>query len=124
MSACLPTSRYRSTWYFALGAKDMETPVGLSMAVPNEHLDLKQMAERYRRTGTAPDPRGSMRTGVYGDDDLDSDDLEKVITADLADQLEHMAQRRALASEEKASNDAKAKKEAEERKTTEEPVKQ
>lgn len=122
MSACLPTSRYRRTWDFVLQASDMETPVGLSMAVPNEHLDLKQMAEKYRRTGVAMDPRGSMRSGVYGDDDLDGDDLEKISQSDIIDQVEHLHYRRSLAEQEKAQNAEKAKQEAEARKTTAEPV--
>lgn len=101
----------------------METPVGLSMAVPNEHLDLKQMAEKYRRTGVAMDPRGSMRSGVYGDDDLDGDDLEKISQSDIIDQLDNLSYRRAMAEQEKAQNAEKAKSEAEGRKTSEKPEK-
>lgn len=124
LSACLPTARYRSTWEFRLKESDQEIPRGLSMSVPNEHLDLKDMAEKYRRTGVAQDPRGSMRRGEYGDDDLDGDDLEKISRMDIADQVEHLEYRRALGAQEKAENDARAAKAAEARKTTEEPAKQ
>lgn len=102
----------------------METPKGISFTVPNEHLDLKEMAQRYRRTGVAIDPRGSMRHGVYGDDDLDGDDLEKISRADIIDQVENLVYRKALAEQEKAQEAEKALKEAEARKSTTEPVKQ
>lgn len=124
LTASLPLARYRHTWEFKLGPRDCERTTGLSMAVPNEHLDLAQMAERYRRTGTAIDPRGSMRAGVYGDDDLDGDDLEKVSQSDIIDQVEHLSYRRAMANQEKAENAEKANSEAEARKTSVKPEKE
>lgn len=80
------------------------------MTVPGEGLSLKEMSERYRRTGMAPDPRGSFRPGFYGDGDLDDDDLQQVNQSDIFDQTEIYGKRKALALEEQArQKDEKSK---------------
>lgn len=110
ITACLPIARYRHTYGFRLRVSDVETPSGISMTVPGEGLSLKEMSERYRRTGMAPDPRGSFRPGFYGDGDLDDDDLQQVNQSDIVDQTAVYGNRKQLAVEEQERQKAEKSK--------------
>lgn len=71
-----------------------EVPKGISQTVPGQGVNLRDLLERYVRTGTTTDP-SMMRRAMYGseDADYDDDDLEKFSSDDIVDQHQLMAER-------------------------------
>lgn len=86
--------RFRNTITFRLEKADCETPVGVSLTVPDEAYTVQQLMERFVNGQRIPDTL--FRDGVFDTgSSFDSDDLEKVRDSDFADRDEVIARERA-----------------------------
>lgn len=72
---------------FKLLASHCETPVGVSLTVPDECMSVQELLDRFINGQRIPD--NLFRNGVFDDESgFDSDDVEKLRHADLAERDE------------------------------------
>lgn len=111
--------KIRNASNFKLTPADVESGGGLSMTVPDESMSVRTILEKFSR---GMDP-GLSKDPVYGDENFDSPDMEKLRDSDLVDKEEfaqHLATTNAATekslnetiAKQKAAQDAAAKKAA------------
>lgn len=86
--------KFLTHWNFKLLDSFKETPVGVTLTVPDETMSVRELLERFISGQRIPD--NLFRNGVYDESaDFDTDDVEKLRGADFAEQDEVIARLKA-----------------------------